>query len=67
MLSPITCETLEIVIGQKTDDGYPVRVHPSEAIPSARGTLDLDPASNSVHSLVEAIERDNPQRSVFAE
>jgi formylglycine-generating enzyme required for sulfatase activity len=63
--SPITYATLEIVIGQKTDNGYPVRVRPSEAIPSARGTLDLDPASDPVRSLVEEIERGNPERRVL--
>lgn len=60
--SPITYATLEIVIGQKTGNGYPVRVHPSEVIPAARGTLVLDTESDPLRSLVQQIQDDDPER-----
>lgn len=57
----IVYATFEIVIGPRTEVGYPVRVHPTETVPAARGTLDLDPMAEPVRRLAQEIEDEDPR------
>ena len=58
----ITYATFEIVVGQRTEGGYPVRVRPTETVSPARGILDLDPTDDRLRRLVNEIEEEDPHR-----
>jgi hypothetical protein len=58
----ITYATFEIVVGQRTEGGYPVRVRPTETVSPARGILDLDSMDDRLRRLVNEIEEEDPHR-----